>query len=43
MIVRYSLPALLQRRFVLTTVRLVNPRVALYHRPDGRWNLKRCS
>lgn len=40
MIVRYSLPALLQRRFVLTTVRLVNPRVALYHRPDGRWNLE---
>ncbi|TBR25052.1 hypothetical protein EPO15_02825, partial [bacterium] len=39
MIVRYSLPALLQGRFVLTLVRLVNPRVALYRRPDGSWNL----
>lgn len=40
MVVRYSLPALLQGRFVLTTVRLMNPRVALYRRPDGTWNLE---
>lgn len=40
MVVRYSLPALLEGRFVLTMVRLVNPRVALYRRPNGTWNLE---
>ncbi|MBI3299375.1 MAG: hypothetical protein HYZ75_14505 [Elusimicrobia bacterium] len=40
MIVKYSLPALLQGRFVLSLVRLVNPRVALYRKADGLWNLE---
>lgn len=40
MIIKYSLPALLQGRFVLSLVRLVNPRVFLYRKPDGHWNLE---
>ncbi|MBI5597568.1 MAG: AsmA family protein [Elusimicrobia bacterium] len=40
MVARFSVSALLRGRFVLSKVRLVNPRVALYRREGGLWNLE---
>lgn len=40
MVAKFSVAALLRGRFVLTKVRLVNPRVALYRRENGQWNIE---